>query len=194
VKKFLEGLKSRFLTYESNWNTLLAQETWREFLSDWVHSFFYFDVYYLLPGKVNITALSNRKLTPEKLDEEDRTVLSLLRMSGVSIEELTTAVNCEDVRARLEGLPNSIADRIFKYWKQNPDLYIEFDIRPDPKDRQPFNNGPNLYIRIRNPRHRVGVPSSQRSRGFIWFFSFGVWFDSVKTGEGKDDDLIRPAS
>src|SRR5207253_372115 len=39
----------------------------------------------------------------------------------------------------------------------------------------------NLYLRIKNRRHRgVSTPFQQRSRGFIWFFSFLVWFDSVQ--------------
>lgn len=51
----------------------------------------------------------------------------------------------------------------------------------DPQDEAPFNNGPNLYIRIKNQRHRgVSTPFRHRSRGFIWFFSFLVWFDNVR--------------
>ncbi|MGL4553632.1 MAG: ATP-dependent nuclease, partial [Gemmataceae bacterium] len=75
-------------------------------------------------------------------------------------------------------------------WKQNSELDVEFDIRPDPADVPPFNSGPNLYIRIRNRRHRVTVPFSQRSKGFIWFFSFIVWFDTVQQQEGEDAPLI----
>src|SRR5262249_3840279 len=76
-----------------------------------------------------------------------------------------------------------------EFWKQNEDLEVKVDIRADPSDQAPFNNGPNLYIRIANNRHRgVTTPFKQRSRGFIWFFSFLVWFDSVQhqLGEGKD--------
>src|SRR5690606_3196458 len=78
----------------------------------------------------------------------------------------------------------------FEYWTQNQDLEVEIDVREDPTDEAPFNEGPNLYIRIRNRRHRVTVPFSQRSKGFIWFFSFLVWFDSVKEQEGTNNDLI----
>jgi predicted ATPase len=63
-------------------------------------------------------------------------------------------------------------------------------------DAAPFNNGPNLYLRIKNRRHRgVSTPFRQRSRGFIWFFSFLVWFDNVRhqleaEGRGGESDLI----
>jgi hypothetical protein len=42
----------------------------------------------------------------------------------------------------------------------------------------------------------VSTPFHQRSHGFIWFFSFLVWFDSVQhqlQAAGKDEqpELIR---
>ena len=68
-----------------------------------------------------------------------------------------------------------------EFWKQNEDLEIEVDIKSDSEDEAPFNQGVNLYLRIKNRRHRgVSTPFAQRSRGFIWFFSFLVWFDSVQ--------------
>jgi predicted ATP-dependent endonuclease of OLD family len=82
------------------------------------------------------------------------------------------------------------------FWKQNEDLEVEVDIKSDPEDQAPFNTGPNLYLRIKNRRHRgVSTPFAQRSRGFIWFFSFLVWFDSVQhqldvAGKGVYRDLI----
>jgi hypothetical protein len=36
----------------------------------------------------------------------------------------------------------------------------------------------------------VSVPFSQRSRGFVWFFSFIVWFDSIRQHLGTNADLI----
>jgi len=54
----------------------------------------------------------------------------------------------------------------------------------------PYNVGDNLYIRIKNRRHGVTVPFDQRSKGFIWFFSFLVWFDAVQSRAATDDALI----
>jgi energy-coupling factor transporter ATP-binding protein EcfA2 len=36
----------------------------------------------------------------------------------------------------------------------------------------------------------VTVPFDQRSKGFIWFFSFLVWFDAVQSRASTKDDLI----
>jgi hypothetical protein len=112
-------------------------------------------------------------------------------MADVDLADVMAATGYEEAKARLEGLSNSITDQVFEFWTQNRELDVEFDIKPDPTDPQPpFNNGgPNLYIRIRNRRHRVTVPFNQRSKGFIWFFSFLVWFDSVKAA-GNNAPII----
>jgi hypothetical protein len=67
---------------------------------------------------------------------------------------------------------------------------VEFDLKSDAKDVAPYNGGVNLYIRIKNRRHGVTVPFGQRSKGFIWFFSFLVWFDAVQSRAATDDALI----
>lgn len=182
----LEGSWDRF-----NWYL------WTEWLSDYVPKFLYFDDYKLLPGKINLKLLSERvaasvKVPPDSkvLTDEDRTVLSLLQLAGVTVDDLMSPAGYEKSKARLEGISNSITDRVFEFWAQNQELEVAFDIKEDPKDRVPFNDGPNLYIRIKNQRHRVSVPFDQRSRGFIWFFSFLVWFDSVKRNIKTSRDLV----
>ncbi len=182
---FLTELKERFASKgATGWSNLLALYIWRQHLQAKLPKFLYFDDYYLLPGKKNLTQLQQRVRTHEqnggKLEDADKTVLSLLRMAGVDIDDLTDAKGYESIKARLESISNDISDKVFEYWTQNPDLEVQFDIRADPNDQPPYNTGSNLYIRIFNRRHRVSVPFSHRSRGFIWFFSFIVWFDSIK--------------
>ena len=183
---YLTALKARFMPVGNEWQNLLGHFIWTKHLSVAVPKFFYFDDYYLLPGKVNLPTLAQRASVSSQLTEGDRTVLSLFRLAGISLEELTGAQGYEQIKSRLEGLSISITDTIFKYWTQNQELDVEFDIRADPADQPPFNAGVNLYIRIKSRRHRVTVPFGQRSKGFIWFFSFIVWFDTIqKQGGGQ---------
>src|SRR4051794_7392564 len=86
------------------------------------------------------------------------------------LTDLTSPQGYEPIKSRLEGLSISITDTIFKFGKRNTELDVDFATREAPKDREPFNSGPNLYTRIKNRRHRMTVPFSQRSKGFIWFF------------------------
>lgn len=189
-KEFLAALVARFKPDGNTWENLLEHEVWTKFLKARLPKFFYFDDYFLLPGKVNLKALSERAANPAQQSEEDRTVLSLLRLAGVTLDELTSPQGYEQIKARLEGLQNSITDRIFDYWTQNRELEVEFDIREDPQDRPPFDQGANLYVRIRSRRHRVTVPFSQRSKGFIWFFSFIVRFDTIQRQLAAADELV----
>ncbi len=177
---------TRFQPNMTGWINLLTYEVWSKLVNRWQPKFYYFDDYYLLPGKINLQELiqnrNSRDLAPNM-----KTALSLLTMAGVSLEELNSPNGYEEIKAKLEGISNSITDNIFRYWQQNKDLQVEFDIRTDPKDLPPFNTGPNLYVRIRNTRHRVSVPFNQRSKGFIWFFSFIVWFDTI-----QEKDTVPP--
>ena len=60
--------------------------------------------------------------------------------------------------------------------------------RPD--DPPPLNSGKIAKIRIENKHHRVTVPLSERSAGFVWFFSFLAQFKQLKKSAGKSIILL----
>lgn len=183
----------------TKWDDVAASEAWAV-ISGSVPRFLYFSDYDLLPGKMNLTDLANRveqaKSDPKHLKPMHRSVLALLRMADVSISDLSSPGGYEELKAKIEAVSISLTDQVMEFWKQNEDLEVEVDIKPDPSDEAPFNSGPNLYLRIKNRRHRgVSTPFDQRSRGFIWFFSFLVWFDSVQfqidpTGKNAGRKLV----
>jgi hypothetical protein len=166
-------------------------------LSGRTPKFMYFGDYEVLPSKMNLPDLARRvaeeKSKPQELTSEHRGILALLRMANISVEAFADPGPIEALIARIEAVSIGLTDQIMEFWKQNEDLQVKIDIRPDPNDIAPFNNGPNLYIRIANNRHRgVTTPFRQRSRGFIWFFSFLVWFDSVKYQLAQESQTDRP--
>ena len=118
-QEFLKKLTARFPITAGSWPHLLAQELWTKFVSPWRPKFFYFDDYYLLPGKVNLKAFALRVANPTLQNEEDKSVLSLLRLAGVDLTDLTSPEGYEPIKSRLEGLSISITDTIFKFWTQN---------------------------------------------------------------------------
>lgn len=189
-KAFLNGVNGRIKKAGTadKWKSVVEWEAW-QYVGAKRPKFLYFSDYDLLPSKMNLTDLANRVAqaksaqspNPSALTAEHRAVLALLRMADIAIEDFTANVGYETLKAKIEGVSISLTDQIMQFWKQNEDLEVEIDIKPDPSDAAPFNSGPNLYLRIRNRRHRgVTTPFRQRSRGFIWFFSFLVWFDSVQ--------------
>jgi len=182
----------------SSWGKVVAHEIYQTCIAPRLPRSLYFDDYSLLPGKVNIGALrasvQQEAATPSALTDEDRAVLALLRMAGVDLVTLSEPSGYEEIKAKLEGFSNDITDQMFEFWTQNRELDVEFDLKSDPSDRAPFNSGVNLYIRIKNKRHRVTVPFGQRSKGFIWFFSFLAWFKSVRESQLRGASKSAPSA
>jgi len=158
-----------------------------EFLTKFIPKFVYFDEYCTMKGRISIPSLKTRR-DQNQLDESDRTFLALLSLSDSKLEDFESVTNYERLKAELEGASISISDQVFKYWTQNKQLEVEFDIsQANPSDPPPLNSGSILHVRIKNNRHRVTVPFDERSRGFIWFFSFFAYFSQI---EQSDADLI----
>ncbi|MBU6505711.1 MAG: AAA family ATPase, partial [Betaproteobacteria bacterium] len=59
-----------------------------------------------------------------------------------------------------------------------------------PQDPYPFNSGRIAKIRIENQNHRISVPLSERSSGFVWFFSFLAQFKHLRKKAGKTIILL----
>ena len=158
-----------------------------QFLEKWLPKFVYFDNYSLMRGKISINELRQRSENGGPFDDADRTFLSLLTLSGVSLEDLEKDLGYEDIKVELESASITITDEIFEYWQQNRQLKVEFDVsQADPRDAAPLNQGKILHVRIENARHRVTVSFDERSKGFVWFFSFLSYFSHLEETESGD--------
>lgn len=193
-KASLERINARIAA--TKWSSVFEAEAWL-WLSRRIPKFMYFGDYEVLPSKMNLPDLARRlaeeKAKPQEMTNEHRGILALLRMANISVQQFADPGPIEALIARIEAVSIGLTDQIMEFWKQNEDLQVKIEIRNDPHDTPPFNSGPNLYIRIANNRHRgVTTPFRQRSRGFIWFFSFLVWFDSVKHQLAQDNQTERP--
>lgn len=185
---FAKQWRDRFEKAGSGW-THVDWHIFNIYLSPALPRFLYFDDYKLLSGKINLESLNVRKAN-NQTTEADETTLGLFDLAGTDLKELMSEEGYENSKAKLEAIGLTITQQVFDYWKQNRELAVEFDIKSDPKDQAPFNNGKNLYIRIKNLRHGVTVPFDQRSKGFIWFFSFMVWFSAIENRTETEKDLI----
>jgi predicted ATP-dependent endonuclease of OLD family len=172
----------------SGWG-LVDGHIWKTYLAPALPKFLYFDDYKLLEGKINLPALQQREAA-KQLTDPDETAQGLLQLAGTTLPELMSDEGYETAKAKLEAIGLNITQKVFQFWKQNQDLDVEFDLKGDAKDIAPYNGGVNLYIRIKNRRHGVTVPFDQRSKGFIWFFSFLVWFDAVQSRAATEDAVI----
>lgn len=147
--------------------------------------FLYFDEYLTLPGTVSVNDIMTRK-GQNNLNNRDHIFLALLSLAGTTLEKVHGAGTFEEFSASLRAVSNQITDQIFKYWSQNKHLGV--DMRLDharQNDPPPLNTGWIFRTRINNQRHRADTSFDDRSRGFVWFFSFLVWFYQLKRLYGR---------
>lgn len=160
----------------------VSDQVWVACLDKHFPRFMYFNDYSIMHGSASLDYL----VTPQaKADERLLPLLDLLRLARTSPQQLKEQANYEEHKARLEGTANFITDEVFRYWKQNRELEVEFDVAPGTTEDPAHAQGAHvLRVRIKNRRHRVTVPFDERSRGFVWFFSFLARFNAIAT-EGK---------
>ena len=158
-------------------------------LNEVLPHFLYFSTYGTLPGRVSVEDIANKAGNETQQNERDRLFLALLALAGTDINTLINASQQEELIANLESVSNQVSDEIFEYWSQNRNLEVQFGYdearRADPS---PFDSGHVMSLRVRNSRHRVTVGFDERSAGFVWFFSFLVWFSQMEKKYG--DNLI----
>jgi predicted ATP-dependent endonuclease of OLD family len=148
--------------------------------------FMYFSHYDRMAGQLRIDNLNERKTNGPKLDTGEIVFLDFLEFAGTSIEEISAATTYEGLNAKCEAASNNITGQLLDYWTQNPHLEIEVRVtKAETNDPAPFNAGIIARARVRNNLHRVTVPFSERSAGFIWFFSFLVKFAQVRKSGGS---------
>jgi len=150
--------------------------------------FVYFADYDSMPGKISIPDLVRRR-DAGGLNRGEQALLSLLTMAGATPEEFQQASQHERLIRALEIAGNEITDEVFQYWTQNRELEVKLEIlQPEEGAQPPLNEGPILQIRVFNRRHRVSVAFDERSRGFVWFFSFLTYFNKLE--EAATSNLI----
>lgn len=146
--------------------------------------FMYFSAYDRMDGAIqleNTKALINNGEISLDRHRGARLFADFLDYAGVSIDDITSLTTYETFNAMLQAASNAITDQILEYWTQNPDLSV--DVRVEKAltgDVAPLNTGTIARARIYNALHRVDTPFSERSAGFVWFFSFLVKFARVK--------------
>jgi predicted ATP-dependent endonuclease of OLD family len=142
--------------------------------------FLYFADYNKLPGQVSLDAI-NQRIKQNTPTFEDKVFLALLSLVGTDIDKLQNLTTFEQYIAKLEAVSSRLTKEVFEYWSQNKQLEVDFRFDAGRSaDPPPFNTGFVFRTRIRNKRHGVTVSFDDRSTGFVWFFSFLVYFSQLK--------------
>ncbi|MCY4130158.1 MAG: AAA family ATPase [Gammaproteobacteria bacterium] len=147
-------------------------------------TFMYVSSYDRMDGAIQIEQTRERISTGEIDNEEQRgsrLFVDFLEYAGVPIDEISDVSTYETFNAWLKAASTNITEQVLEYWSQNPDLDVEVTIdQARPGDIAPYNEGSIARARIKNNLHKVDTPFSERSAGFVWFFSFLVKFAQIR--------------
>lgn len=152
--------------------------------------FFFTSHFERMSGMVAIQKLQQDKEN-NTVSIGDKIFLDFLEYAGTTLEELLNADRREALKATCEAASNEITEEIFQFWSQNNALEVVIEIDTGkPKDPPPFNTGMVADIRIRNTNHKATLPLSERSAGFVWFFSFLAQFKQLKKTPGNRNAVV----
>lgn len=138
--------------------------------------FVYFGEYDSMPGEINIREMIYLR-DAGTLERSQQAFLSLLAMAGVELEDFIDPESPEHLIRDVENASNGITQEVFSYWSQNQNLRVQLHIGEEKAGQYP---GPKVQIRVLNQKHNVTVPFSERSHGFVWFFSFLAYFSAIE--------------
>ena len=158
----------------NGWTNTLNGYIYKKYISPAIPKLWYFSDYFSLPCRINLSEFATGKPTGNLSSEEFKIAKALFELSGLQLSDIQSESNFEAFKAQLEATSNSITDEMFEYWSTNQNLEIRFEIEHAP------NSVRYLNIRIYNSKHRVTLPLKNRSKGFLWFFSFLVWFSKIQ--------------
>ena len=198
VNDLVDALRNIESTTPTATATLEKIESWRDndpvlaaidILSERRPKFVYFGDYDVMPGKVSIPRLISHR-DSGALERGEEALLALLSMAGVELEDFNSPDSHEHLIRQMENASNAISDEVFEYWSQNKELQVKLQTiaTAEPGAEPPLNEPPFLQVRVENRRHRVTVPFDERSRGFVWFFSFLAYFSKLE--EESEEPLI----
>ena len=152
--------------------------------------FAYFSEYLRMSGQIAVSNLRSR-VENGNLEEGDKVFLALLEMIGRTVDDLERIDQHEMLTAELESASNQITQEVFRYWTQNQRLRVQFIVqRALPGDPAPFNEGWIIRTRIQNTRYGDTINFDERSTGFVWFFSFVIWFNQIRNNTGENLVLL----
>lgn len=165
-----------------------AHQTVVRILERRMPKFLYVPEYNRMSGQVSLSNMRD-KIARKALDPGDRVFLALMRLAGRTIDDISGISQFEELIAELEAVSSRVSDELFDYWTQNRHLRVQFRFDDaQASDPAPFNSGKIFRTRIWNDLHRASVSFDERSTGFVWFFSFLVWFSQLKDEYG--DNLL----
>lgn len=151
---------------------------------DFVHAclptFIYMDDHRIFVGSAQLDDISKHK-KEKKLTPEEETIIVIMEMSGLDLEEEVKKGNAEDREQRILDMndaSNTLTSLIAERWSQRK-YQVVFQA-----------DGQHFITFVKDLNDRGLIPLEDRSKGFQWFFSFDMRFMYETAGQFKNAIIL----
>lgn len=141
-------------------------------IESWIPTFVYMDDYLTYSGSTFLNQMKER-VDANTPTPEDKTIQTLLKMAGLSLDDQVTRAAANDREQRMLDLNDasiSLTSEMSGRWSQE-DYQVQFQA-----DQFHF------MTFVKKPGQTALVPLEEESRGFQWFFSFDLHFAHESKG------------
>lgn len=145
----------------------------------WLPTFIYMSDYRAFSGSAQLDQVQQRRSS--KPTEEDKTLVMLLKLSGLDLDQEVQKGNQNNREQRqydLDDASATLTRTISERWKQRK---YEVQFRAD---------GQLFYTFVKDERDPSLIKLEERSKGFQWFFSFDLLFMHESGGTFKGCVLL----
>ena len=146
----------------------------------WLPTFIYMDDYKIFHGAAQLDQIAQRK-REHRLTEEDRTLLTIMNMAGLDLDDEVRKISRPDREQRILDLNDAsrtLTDEIAHRWSQK-----RYEVM--------FQADGNHFITfVKDVDTHILVPLEERSKGFQWFFSFDMTFMYETHGQFQNAVLL----
>lgn len=146
----------------------------------WLPTFIYMDDYKIFSGSAQLDQIKQRK-DREQLTEGDSTVIAIMEMAGLDLEEEVKKGNQQDREQRILDMNDAsqtLTQEIANRWTQKK---YEVMFQAD---------GQHFITFVKDVDSKILVPLEERSKGFQWFFSFDMTFLYETDGQFKNAIIL----
>jgi predicted ATP-dependent endonuclease of OLD family len=157
-----------------------VQEKAHEFVLKHLPTFIYMSDYQIFSGSADLQKVKHDK-DQDQLSEEEKTLLTIIELAGLSLEDEIAKENSAHKDQRQYDLDDASIEFtkvIAERWKQRR---YEVQFRSD---------GHLFYTFVKDERDQSLIRLEERSKGFQWFFSFDLMFMNESKGTFRNCILL----
>lgn len=153
-------------------NTIYNQILWGR-----TPKFLYIDRYYNIQGKVNLTELQNR-INNRTLDNSDHSLRTLV--DDATLQKILKHGTNDSMKLERHIIEKDIKNRAnepLEFWSKNK--YQQIDQQQIDVEISHESSNWFINLMVRNTTNNTRIPLDHESHGFLWFFSFLLWYQQL---------------